>query len=34
MCESRLLTKILNWKPPFRQKSGRPPEDWEKTIEK
>nr|CAH7752237.1 unnamed protein product [Callosobruchus chinensis]CAH7754322.1 unnamed protein product [Callosobruchus chinensis] len=26
--------KILDWKPPFTQSRGRPPEEWEKQVKK
>nr|CAH7758711.1 unnamed protein product [Callosobruchus chinensis] len=34
MCESRWPKKILDWKPPFRRKRGRPPEEWDKQVKK
>nr|CAH7714889.1 unnamed protein product [Callosobruchus chinensis] len=32
MCVSRWPKKILDWKPPFRRKRGRLPEEWEKQM--
>nr|CAH7720025.1 unnamed protein product [Callosobruchus chinensis] len=32
MCESRWPKKILDWKPPFRRKRVRLPEEWEKQV--
>nr|CAH7716782.1 unnamed protein product [Callosobruchus chinensis] len=34
ICKSRWPRKILDWKPPFRRKRGRPPEEWEKQVKK